>query len=113
MSDATPTSPTTGKRRVLMAHRVASAWLTQAAKPEFRLEVFHQSPGDIRKVVRLLQGHRDNKIVVSNVPKIPDLGIRESKDCLGSCVVWSQNREGVMAIQAWLEQMGFETSGVW
>lgn len=100
-------------KRVLMARRVASAWLTQTAKPEFRLEVLQTSSKDTRKVVRLLLGHRDGKCRISGVPDTRNFGLQESKDCLGSFVVWSGDRDVVIAIQMWLESLGYETSGVW
>lgn len=97
------------KRRVVMARRVAEAWLRTRVHPEHRLTVYYGAR-DIRNVPSLLRSFRDGKLRVGSIDPISDLGIQEEFDHL---VLWSSNREGLRQLQAWFEERGCETTGVW
>ncbi len=65
---------------------------------------------EIRNLPGLLRSFRDGKIAMSDVPRITDLGVKEGFDFVN---VWSQDRDGLVALKDWFEKRGFETTGVW
>lgn len=99
----------TDERQVVMAKRVARRWVASIAYPEYRLRVLFGS-FQIRNLTSLLQSLRDGKIAMQGVPRVADLGLKEDFDGLD---LWSKDREGLRALQAWFEKRGFETSGLW
>lgn len=98
-----------GNRRVLMARQVAQQWITARAHPEHRLTVYYIG-SEAKALPNLLRGFRDSKIRMGSVPAIPDLGIQEAFDFVS---LWTENRENLKKLASWLEEHGFETSGVW
>ena len=94
---------------VLMSKRVAERWLRSVSFPEYRVRVLYGSR-EIRNLAGLLQSFRDGRIAMSGVPRVADLGIKESPDGLE---LWSRDHEGLRALTTWFEKRGFETSGLW
>lgn len=97
------------EKRVLLTKRVAERWLRAVMYPEYRFKVLYGSK-DFRNMAAMMQSFRDGRIAMQGVPKVPDLGVKDGFDGLE---LWSKDREGLMAIQAWYERRGFETTGIW
>lgn len=96
-------------RRVMMSRKVASAWITKVATPEFRFRVL-SGHKDLRRMVSLLRSFRDAKVKIAGLSPLPDLGVREDG---GSLTVWSSRREAIVTLKDWFEKRGYETTGVW
>lgn len=92
-----------------MAKAVARRWLEGRLRPEYRLRVYYGAR-EIRGVPALLRSFRDAKLKIGSVDPIPDLGVNEGIDHFE---VWSSDRDGLRALQAWFEERGCETTGVW
>lgn len=99
----------TNEKKVLMTKRVAERWLRAVMYPEHRFKVFYGSR-DFRNMTALMQSFRDGRVAMQGVPRVADLGVKDTYDGLE---LWSKDREGLMAIQAWYEKRGFETTGIW
>ena len=95
--------------RVVMAKRVAAAWISKKAKAEYRFAVL-LGAREIRNLPNLLRSMRDSKLAMVDVPIIPDLGVRESFD---KVTMWSSDREAMIKLADWFERRGFDTTGVW
>ena len=95
--------------RILMTKRLAHRWVKKHIKPENRLIVYYGHV-DVSRVPSLLRSFRDAKVAMAGVPPIPDLGITERFDCFE---IWTEDKEGLIALDKWLSNRGFETSGVW
>lgn len=99
----------TTEKQVLMTKRVAERWLRTVMYPEYRFRVLYGSR-DFRNMANLMLSFRDGKVAMEGVPRVADLGVKDSFDGLE---LWSKDREGLMALQAWYERRGFETTGIW
>lgn len=97
------------EKRVVMARRIARRWLRKAAHSEYRFQVLFGAR-EIKNLPGLLRSFRDGKIAMEEVPRISDLGVKDSFD---SVSVWSSDREGLIKLKNWFERRGFETTGVW
>lgn len=97
------------EKRVLMARRVAARWLARVAQAEYRFDVLYGS-SEIRNLPNLLRSFRDGKLAMEGVPRVQNLGIRDSADALS---LWSNDREGMLALKEWFEKRGYETTGIW
>lgn len=95
--------------RVLMAKRVAAAWLKSAAASEYRLTI-HSVPHSLRFLPQMLQGWRNGKTRLGSMAPVSDMGLSTNP---GKITVWSRNREGMAALDKWLTSRGCETTGVW
>ncbi len=95
--------------RVLMVKRLARRWVLSHIRPEYRMTVYYGSR-EVSRIPSLLRSFRDSKVTLNGVPSIPDLGMAERFDCFE---VWSSDQEAMVALSKWLEDRGFETSGVW
>lgn len=104
MRDKTPSV-----RRVLMAKRVARNWLRDHAEPEYRLTVYRGASRESRNLPGLLRSFRDGRIKFGNTDRVPDLGIKVAFD---SITVWSKDKERLQGLEAALQKMGCETTGV-
>jgi hypothetical protein len=100
---------TPSERRVVMARNVAARWLAAHAQPLHSLTVYYGAR-EIKNLPGLLRSFRDERIRLGSMAPIPDLGLREEFDHF---VVWSSDREGLVALSQWLEVRGCETSGIW
>ena len=96
------------EKRIVMAKEVARKWLRKRAKVECRFTVY--STGKVRNLPNLLKSFRDAKVTIKDVPKIPDLGIKEKFDAVE---LWSSDRVSLLKLKDWLEKRGLETSGIW
>jgi len=96
-------------KRVLMTKRVAERWLRAVSFPEHRLRVLYGAR-EIRNLTNLLYSFRDGKVAMKGLARIADLGVKTDFDGLE---LWSKDREGLMALGAWFEKRGFETTGLW
>lgn len=96
-------------KRVVLAKLVATRWLEASVHPEYRLKVYAGSV-EINRVPSLLRSFRDSKLKIGSVDPIPDLGIKEGFDHVE---LWSSDSEGLRKLQAWFEERGCETTGVW
>jgi len=103
--------PKKAQKRVVMARRVARRWVTGLAAPEYRLRILYGMT-EIRQLPNLMRSFRDGRIAMEGVDlgSLPDLGVKENFDSLE---IWTRNREALSKMQAWFEDRGFETSGVW
>jgi len=97
------------ENKIIMTKRIARRWVMKHIKPEYRLIVYYGAK-EVNRVPSLLRSFRDSKVVLSGVPPISDLGLSERFDCFE---IWSENKEGIIALDKWLSDRGFETSGVW
>ena len=97
------------EKRVVMAKRVARRWLRRVAHAEYRFSVLLGSR-EVKNLPSLLRSFRDGKVAMEEVPRIPDLGVREAFD---SVSVWSSDRTALIQLKDWFETRGFETTGVW
>jgi hypothetical protein len=96
-------------RRVAMAKRVAQTWLDAHTEPEYRLTVYRGSTRESHHLPGLLRSSRDGRIRFANTEAVPDLGIREAFD---SITVWSKDKDRLQGLEAALQKMGCETTGV-
>jgi len=97
------------EKRVLMTKRVAAKWLRAVSFPEYRVRVLYGAH-EIRNLPSLLHSFRDGKVVMQDVPRVADLGVREHFDGIE---LWSKDREALQALGSWFEKRGFETTGIW
>lgn len=95
--------------RVVMAKKIASRWIAQHAKPEYRVQVFYKN-ADSRNFPNLLRSFREGQVKIGNNAAIPDLGVEEQFD---SVVLWSKDRKAMLGLVSWLEQEDYETTGLW
>ena len=96
------------ERRVIMAKKVASEWLTSRARAEYRIRVFHNQ--DCTPYVKLLRGFRDGKVRIGKVDPLSDLGIRTE---VGGFTVWSSDQNALKTLKTFLESKGMDTSWIW
>ena len=96
-------------RRVAMAKRVAQTWLRTHADPEYRLTVYRGSSRESRNLPGMLRSFRDGKFKFAATEPVADLGIKVAFDHL---VVWSKDKTRLQGLEAALQKMGCETSGV-
>lgn len=96
-------------KKVLMTKRVAERWLRSVMYPEYRFKVLYGSK-DFRNMSGLMLAFRDGKVAVQDVPRVADLGVQDGFDGLE---LWSRDHDGLVALQAWFERRGFETTGIW
>ena len=97
------------EKRVVMVRKVAERWLRAVLYPEYRFKVLYGSQ-DFRNMVSRMHSFRDGRIAMQGVPRVADLGVKDSFDGLE---LWSKDHEGLVALQVWYEKRGFETTGVW
>ena|SRR3989344_1732649 len=95
--------------RVAMAKRLASRWLRENARPEYRLTIYASS-ARFRNLPGLLRAFRDNHTRIAMIDPIQDLGVESNTERV---TVWSTNREGMIKLDQWLTQAGCETTGIW
>ena len=95
--------------RVVMAKRVAAAWLKTAAKAEYRLTIY-STPPSLRFLPQMLQSWRNSKIRLGSMPPIQDMGMKTSPS---SITLWSRDHKGMANLDKWLTERGCETTGVW
>lgn len=96
------------EKRVVMVHKVARRWIGRVARTEHRIRVLYGS-FDLKNLVNLLRCFRDGKVAMKDIPKIPDLGIKEDFDGID---VWSSDYDALVQLNTWFEAKGLETSGV-
>ena len=98
------------EHRILMAKRLARRWVLSHIRPESRITVYY-GINDVSRIPSLLRSFRDGKIKLSGTDlKIPDLGVSEKFD---GFEIWSSDKEAMVILNKWLEDRGFQTSGVW
>ena len=101
------------EQRIVMARRLAARWLRERMKPEYRMRVLAVGPSRERRALpNLLRSFRDEKIKLGGdaLEPIPDLGVREGFD---EFIVWTADRNALLKLASWLENKGYETSGIW
>lgn len=98
------------EHRILMKKRIARRWVLSHIRPESRITVYYGAD-DVSRIPSLLRSFRDGKVKLAGVDiKIPDLGVQERFDAFE---VWSSDKESMVVLNKWLEDRGFQTSGVW
>lgn len=97
--------------QVVMVRAVARRWVRKMAKAEYRVRVFYGSRG-YQNLPNLLRSFRDGKTTLAGVDRIDDLGVNTAEGG-DSLEVWSHNRRGMLKLGKWLEDKGFDTTGVW
>jgi hypothetical protein len=96
-------------KKIIMTKQVAEKWLAKIASSEYRFMVLYGSYR-IRNLPDLLRSFRDKKVAMVGVKPIQDLGVKETFDGIE---VWSKDKIGMLALQKWFEDRGFETTGLW
>lgn len=94
--------------KVVMTKRVASRFLENRSRLEYRLKIF-KGCSNIRNFPSLLRSFRDGRVKIGSLDPIYDLGISEGFDYV---TVWSSNHLALKQLSDWAEQKGMETSGV-
>jgi hypothetical protein len=97
-------------RRVVMAKRVATTWLSERAVPEYRLRVYHGYGRESRNLPGLLRSFRDGKVKIAGAELVSDLGVKPGFDYID---LWSKDRAALRDLEASLQLLGCETTGVW
>jgi hypothetical protein len=96
-------------RRVAMAKRLASKWISAHSSPEYRLTIFRGS-AKMGNLPSLLRSFRDGKLRIANAAPMPDLGIQPEFDHV---VVRSKDFDALTALDAAVQKLGCDTSGVY
>ena len=97
------------EKRIVMAKRVATRWVTAHAAAHHRLTAYIGAENTIN-IPASLRAFRNGTLKLASVPPIPDLGIQVGFDHI---VAWSKDREAMLALEQWLQARGCETIGVW
>ena len=93
-----------------MTKRLARRWVLQHITPESRITVYYGAD-DVSRIPSLLRSFRDGRVRLTGVSiTMPDLGVKERFDAFE---VWSSDKESMVVLNKWLEDRGFQTSGVW
>ncbi len=100
---------TVSVRRVAMAKRLAAKWIRSHAEPEYRLTVYRGPSRESRNLPGLLRSFRDGKIKIAATEPVRDMGIKAAFDHV---TLWSKDKEGLQRLDAALQKMGCETTGV-
>ena len=90
-------------RRVVMAKRVATKWLSERAVPEYRLRVYHGFGRESRNLPGLLRSFRDGKVKIAGAESVPDLGVKPGFDFID---LWSNNRTALHELEKALRRLG-------
>ena len=98
------------ERRVVMAKLVARKWLTKNATVEYRLTAYHSDQRMLKALPSLLRSFRDGRIKLGSLQTIADLGIKEEGD---GVAIWSSDADKMASLQGFLENKGYDTTGVW
>ncbi len=93
--------------RVVMAKKIAKAWLETNTKREYRMKVLNITRSDFPN---LLRSARDKKIKLTGVDLFPDLGVQEDNENL---VVWTSDLESLRKLKNFFERLGMETTFIW
>jgi len=103
--------------RIVMAKAVADRWLQGLSRSEYRFTIFgFQNLVKARKFASMLRSLRDSgrreasEDGTHRIPKIADLGVKESGD---GVVVWSADVEGLRGLSKWAEAAGLNTDFIW
>lgn len=96
-------------KRVAMVKRVANLWLSTNARPDYRVTVYAGSE-NLQNLPGLLRAFRDGRSRISSLKSIPDLGMDVGMDRIE---MWSSDREGLTALENWLQRRGCDTTGIW
>lgn len=96
-------------KRVELAKKVASRWLEAAAKEEYRISVYSTASSS-KNLPVMLRLFRDGRMKIGSVKPITDLGVKVAFDHLE---IWSSNHDGMVQLDSWLRDRGYETSGIW
>ena len=100
---------TVSVRRVAMAKRLAEKWLSSHAQPEYRLTAYRGASRESRNLPGLLRAFRDGRVRIGSAEPVRDLGIRAAFDHV---TIWSKDKERLEGLDAALQRMGCETTGV-
>lgn len=99
-----------------MAKVVASRWLADISKSEYRFNIFgFPHPSKAKKLASSLRSLRDRQVRTGSegkirFPVIPDLGVRETGD---GVEVWSSNVDALRKLAKWAEDSGLNTDFIW
>jgi hypothetical protein len=93
-----------------MAKLVAAKWLASEAKVEYRLTAYSSNPRMLKALPSLLRAYRDGRVRLGSTIPVTDLGIKDNGE---SVSIWTASAEGLVSVQNWLENHGYETTGVW
>jgi len=95
-------------KRVLMARNVATAWLQAHSSEEYRLHVY-PTLGSAQTLPSWLKAFRDGKSKFGSLQPF-DFAVEIKAD---SFCIRSRDKSALITLNAKLEEMGHETSGVW
>jgi hypothetical protein len=96
------------ERKIVMTKVVATKWISKLAQAEYRFSILFGNYR-IKNLPDLLRSFRDGRVAMTGLKQIKDLGVKESFDGIE---VWSSDKVGMVALQKWFEDRGFETTGV-
>ncbi len=95
-------------KRVLMAKRVACNWIQKHATEEYRVRVY-PSLETRTNLPSWLRSFREGRSKLGSVKPF-DFAVEENPDHL---TVRSRDYESMKTLIAKIEEMGFETTGIW
>jgi len=95
-------------KRVLMARSVATQWLQKHSSAEYRLHVY-PTLGTAQTLPSWLKAFRDGKSKFGSLQSF-DFAVEIGSD---SFCIRSRDKDSLITLNAKLEEMGHETSGVW
>jgi len=101
--------------KIAMARQVASRWISENAREEYRFTVMPGSSKtdmDLRLLVGTLRSWRDGRSRIGSLSVIQDLGVREMSGD-NTIEIWASDCDGLRKLSNWMESRGFETTFIW
>lgn len=95
-------------KRVLMAKRIASNWISKHATEEYRVRVY-PSLDSRTNLPSWLRSFREGRSKFGSVVPF-DFAVEENSDHL---TLRSRDYAAMKSLVARIEEMGFETTGIW
>lgn len=95
-------------KRVLMVKRVAKLWLDKTATEEYRIKVYSNFDSKTN-LPSWLRSFREGRSKFGSIVPF-DFAVEENPDHV---IIRSRDYESIRALNARIEEMGFETSGIW
>ena len=95
-------------KRILMAKKVASEWLSKRAAEEYRLRIY-PSFDSRTNLPSWLRGFREGRSRLGSVTPF-DFAVETHVD---SVVIRTRDYDSLKNLNSYLEGIGYETTGVW
>lgn len=95
-------------KRVVMTKRVAQLWVLKHATAEYKVSVYPSFENKIN-LPSWLRSFREGRAKFGSLTPF-DFGVEDKMDVI---VIRSRDYEALKSLNATLEDIGFETSGLW